>query len=732
MNRDRIIQLVCVLICVCALLGATMLVPVINKQRRDGQLSFDLEVGDRTRVKYALAAAALGTFRGIVADVAWYRAERLKQAGKFFEANSLAQWITTLQPRFPQVWAFHAWNLAYNISVQTHTPQERWDWVHSGIRLLREQGIPSNPNAVRLYRELGWIFFHKFGKTSDDMHWYYKRMHAREWQELLGAPTEGATTEQTIARFKPVADAADQYFAFHRLPYAAYDWIDAFVADNGLVAAELLPLKTATLRRADDQLAAIEHRWQAEDSQLAEQLEPLRKMVNQHREKSESEQDKLQRFYADVPVARSVGESLRDLGLLLDVDTLRRIGTHQMRVLYSHPEAVRQWVEQAADATDQKLIEMILDSSRQEGFTAMLGFLRAKVLFEHYRMDAGVMYALMSGVAMRAPDNPGTDLNESELTPLPIDWRHPAAHGIYWAYLGVHKAGELLNQNKIDFINTDRQVIHGMQELMFFGRVSFNPYTGEVDLLPDPRFIEGYEKAVFGSTAAIEQADITQTQGTVSNYEAGHENFLAKAALFTYLYGDMEQSEGYYRRLGKLYGDKPHNVIRGSYRLPLAQFVLDELKNEMDRSVVARSFIEAMALSGITQGLALGRVQVFERFVLVARQAHERFQSDKIANPTAVQDRQKLLTFKRTLDETYINYMRSPAATLLVRGRAYRHTPVELRHRTYHRFLDAISKQCQQAGYDVDRAFPPPPGYVPSEPEANASGDQGTSTIEQN
>src|SRR6185436_15210691 len=73
---------------------------------------------------------ALGAFRGIFVNFLWIRANDMKEAGKFFDAIQLASTITKLQPRFPRVWVFHAWNMAYNISVTTQTPEERWAWVN--------------------------------------------------------------------------------------------------------------------------------------------------------------------------------------------------------------------------------------------------------------------------------------------------------------------------------------------------------------------------------------------------------------------------------------------------------------------------------------------------------------------------------------------------------------------------------------------------------------------------
>src|SRR5262249_44510148 len=118
---------------------------------------------------------AMGAFRGLFVNMLWIRANNLKEAGRYYEAMDPASTITKLQPRFPQVWAFHAWNMAYNISVTTQTPQERWQWVQSGIRLLRDQGIPANPNDLTLHRELAWIYLHKIQGFMDDANPYYKR-----------------------------------------------------------------------------------------------------------------------------------------------------------------------------------------------------------------------------------------------------------------------------------------------------------------------------------------------------------------------------------------------------------------------------------------------------------------------------------------------------------------------------------------------------------------------------
>lgn len=147
----------------------------------------------------AFTTVVLGGFRGILADILWLRLSLLQEQGKFFELVQLADWITKLEPRFPEVWAFHAWNLAYNVSVLFDDPQDRWRWVRSGIELLRDEGLAYNPGEAQLYRELGWLFQHKIGADYDQAHVYYKQAWAREMTEALGGARPNYSSLLTAA-----------------------------------------------------------------------------------------------------------------------------------------------------------------------------------------------------------------------------------------------------------------------------------------------------------------------------------------------------------------------------------------------------------------------------------------------------------------------------------------------------------------------------------------------------
>ncbi|MEM1331196.1 MAG: hypothetical protein AAGG07_11600 [Planctomycetota bacterium] len=169
------------------LVGSGVLATELSASAGRAQLTYADRAEDGDPPQVALGIA-MGAFRGLFVNVLWIRANELKEAGQFHEANNLSRAITALQPRFPRVWAFHAWNMAYNISVSTQTPQERWEWVNKGIRLIRDEGLIYNPNDMLLHKELAWILFHKVGGYTDDSNNYYKRAFAAEWTAVLGPP----------------------------------------------------------------------------------------------------------------------------------------------------------------------------------------------------------------------------------------------------------------------------------------------------------------------------------------------------------------------------------------------------------------------------------------------------------------------------------------------------------------------------------------------------------------
>lgn len=196
-TRNTIIQLIAVGVLLVCLSAAGMMSTTLTSQIGRAQLVYtdEAEEGDPPEVAIGIA---MGAFRGLFVNYLWIRANRLKEEGKFYEAIELSETITRLQPRFPRVWIFHAWNMAYNISVATNTAEERWEWVQAGINLLRSKAIPRNPNDVLLHKELAWIYVHKIQGFTDDANHYYKKRVAREWTIILGPPPDRPATGEFV------------------------------------------------------------------------------------------------------------------------------------------------------------------------------------------------------------------------------------------------------------------------------------------------------------------------------------------------------------------------------------------------------------------------------------------------------------------------------------------------------------------------------------------------------
>src|SRR5512143_1657185 len=126
-TRDFIIVFAGLAVTGGMLVAAGMQLDYINGQRQAMGLTINTPT-ENMPPTLAFATVGMGAFRGLVVDILWMRADKLKDEGQFFDALQLAKWITTLQPRFAAVWEFHAWNMAYNISVVilASQPDQRW------------------------------------------------------------------------------------------------------------------------------------------------------------------------------------------------------------------------------------------------------------------------------------------------------------------------------------------------------------------------------------------------------------------------------------------------------------------------------------------------------------------------------------------------------------------------------------------------------------------------------
>ncbi len=149
------------------------------------------------------ALAALGGVRSIVGEIVWFRADRLQDEGRYVELAQLAHALTLSEPHTPEVWAYAAWNLAYNVSAMMPTPEDRWRWVDAAISLLRDNALDLNPGNAELHRELAWLFELKLGTDLDSAAPVYRKIW-RERVEQAAAADDWASLKMDPARMDAI------------------------------------------------------------------------------------------------------------------------------------------------------------------------------------------------------------------------------------------------------------------------------------------------------------------------------------------------------------------------------------------------------------------------------------------------------------------------------------------------------------------------------------------------
>lgn len=238
MNKFRTITLyfVLILITIGLLFGASFVSGKLNASVKTHNLRFTGEIKNAP-VLVTFTTVALGSFRGLVADLLWLRAGSMQEKRNYFEMVQLARWITDLQPTFSGATAYLAWNMAYNISVTCSSHAERWRWVNEGVRLIRDQALEYNPEDPILYKDLAWIFQHKLGNVLDDANLYYKNKMAIEMMNIVGAEPDwkalAAAPAGKAAFMKKYPADSELWKALNAAGYADYDALyNAFRASS--------------------------------------------------------------------------------------------------------------------------------------------------------------------------------------------------------------------------------------------------------------------------------------------------------------------------------------------------------------------------------------------------------------------------------------------------------------------------------------------------------------------
>ncbi len=706
------------LVCCVVLVGAagTRIAP-INTGRQELNIYGHESPMENAPPEYAFAIQAFGAFRGLITDIAFIRLEKLKEEGKFYDAMQLGKWICTLQPHFPTVWEFMAWNMSWNISVTTFTPEERWKWVYNGVKLLRDQGIQFNPRALNLYKQLSWTFNNKMGDTLDDEHYAYKAYWAWRMHLVLGEPPDPMADLNT-------AQIADEMKSFEDVDLLEEAGRATFQQTQEKLRRQAELLGEAFVEReAPDVAGGVTPGWTPfEMAQAAElvRLLPLTKVP-----------ETLDELYVQYPQAREMVRALRtmrddagrDIGVPISDDELTeeeywrdtglafRFFDPYRRLL--EPQTLQRSVRGADDESDtrpaavRRLDALLGVSEENVAGQALVHFLQAKVLRDVYKLDPEFMVELVQTFG-------------------PMDWRSVDAQALYWAARGLVLGGTQLHDFKNDKTNTARILLFSLRNLFQRGDVTFEPNREQVHLSylslgRDLNMIEPMHRA-YMEYAPLFDPNPGEQGGAGETYRVGHINFLSEAIRLLYLAGREREATRYYQILRETYpltrGGQPNET----FQKPLHDFVVDSFLESVEvpgmRDI--RLVLDGLLYNAYTE-LAKGNVTRYARVARTAQQYHTRYMQKKGNLPTGRLD---IPPFREVTVDAFGRWLAqgppmAPADTLH-KVRLWRRAPLYLRQVVYDDLLPMFERECELWEFELEQAFPEPPGmeeYREAHPE---------------
>ena len=588
MKHDTRVQLIAGTIFTLCALFSIGLSPRIASEAGRAQLTYSdtAQEGDPPEVALGIA---MGAFRGLFVNILWIRAQDLKEDGRFYESIELARAITRLQPRFPRVWGFHAWNLAYNISVSTDTAAERWRWVRAGIDLLRLEGIPKNPSDMQLQRELAWIFVHKVQGISDDANRYYKREMAKEWTAILGPNPP-----------RPRPEDPDVQFVLTDMQAALKP------GDPPLEMRAVL--REAMLRRRLYVLRQIEAAPDVLDA-------PNIRRFLQSGAPEGSEPVTIEQAQG---VAAKIDELIhrldKEAGLRLDINLLT---TFEIRRALAMSWAQTEFGLTLSDSVrNQAFDDMLRDPGYQQAWGILLSHVRKLVITRDKNMEILRMkrYTRRYG---------------------PLDWRCAASHAVYWATRGVETGLSRENTEDFDQTNTDRIIIQALQELFRWGDIYYDLLNDTYVSMVNLDFTDSYGDAL---KVLEDRSTMFEDIGRGFRlYGVGYRNYLLDVVRVYYRMGDFQTANHYFEVFKTYQG---HNLNDESVYRDLASMTLEEFSRyEIEEQITVPQFavseVTASLRDAFLRGLLRGDMDVFQGQLQYAYDVHSNYMKSQNRNTMA-------------------------------------------------------------------------------------------------
>lgn len=225
-------------------------------------------------------------------------------------------------------------------------------------------------------------------------------------------------------------------------------------------------------------------------------------------------------------------------------------------------------------------------------------FARAYQLRNYWKMDPVVMIKCnnLYGPVVGDVNDPNAN--------LPLEWRHPDSHAIYWAEKGFEVART--NKQDADELNADRIIFHSLQNLYRYGKIFIydepveiaqNELNGDeqrkistvrksIFLRPDLRMFDSYNKYLMDSIERYSKIE----KARADSIKNGHRNMLSNAVLSFYQAGNQPKALEVYNLLRKIYGAE-----RPEFRVSLVEFCRAQLQEEL-QSIGIHDAVEMIVL----------------------------------------------------------------------------------------------------------------------------------------
>ncbi|MFN0136801.1 MAG: hypothetical protein ACKVS9_11880 [Phycisphaerae bacterium] len=703
--NPRLVQSLGIVAFVGCLLAAFQFTPRINASRKELTSIGSADIQASAPPEYAFAIQALGSFRGLLTNIAFIRLEQYKMQGKFYDAMQLSSWISKLQPRFVSVWEFLAWNMAWNISVTTYTAEERWNWVYNGAKLIRDEGLKYNPRSVNLHRQLAWIFVNKMSESVDEYHMTYKRFWAWRMHLLLGPPPDPLGDYRPTKPFERLeagigseVDALSLASENERKKRDAKKAAQQSLADGEQKTVQV-DINTIDLRPTD--VATV-----TDDEPLPSDV--VRKAFYESMMQIARAPDSLAALYVAHPETREMVRKLRDLEISVGDETLTEDAywsQEGLALTFFYPYRVltepaglleRVLAKQQEDpkrALIKPIDEILGVRAGNPAGSALVYFLQKKVLREVYKLQPDRMANLISVFG-------------------PMDWRSVDAHSLYWVNEGLIAGNETISSFKNDKTNTARLIFFSLRNLYLRNRIIFEPYTTDVnnayyDFQPDLNFIEPMHQAYMTYGKDIDP-DPTNT-GVGETFRSGHVNFLTESIRMLYLAGREREAAHYYEYMRENYGLTSEGTANEAMMVPLKDYVLASFREGLDSGRDVRVGIFGLMSSAFDQ-LADGNLAQYNALVRTATELHTNYNSD----PTKGGLIKNRLPSVSDMQADVVREMfrvppRTPAVTAR-KARMWQYLPSYLRYAVYDDLYELLSAECKAVEFDMNSAFPEPEG----------------------